>query len=31
VDIFLPPNATRILVKVGETTVAGVTVVAEWI
>ena len=31
VDIFLPAGATRILVKVGDTTVAGVTVVAEWI
>lgn len=31
VDVFLPPEATRILVKVGDTTVAGVTVVAEWI
>ena len=31
VDMFLPANATRILVKVGDTTIAGVTVVAEWI
>jgi len=31
VDIFLPPGGTRVLVKVGDTTVAGVTVVAEWI
>lgn len=31
VDMFLPPRETRVLVKVGDTTVAGVTVVAEWI
>jgi phosphatidylserine decarboxylase len=31
VDIFLPPSSTRVLVKVGDTTIAGVTVVAEWI
>ncbi len=31
VDIFLPPGSTRVLVKVGDTTIAGVTVVAEWI
>jgi phosphatidylserine decarboxylase len=31
VDIFLPVNSTRVLVKVGDTTIAGVTVVAEWI
>jgi phosphatidylserine decarboxylase len=31
VDIFLPTRSTRVLVKVGDTTVAGVTVVAEWI
>ena len=31
VDMFLPPGQTRILVKVGDTTVAGVTVVAEWL
>jgi phosphatidylserine decarboxylase len=31
VDIFLPTNSTRVLVKVGDTTIAGVTVVAEWI
>lgn len=31
VDTFLPAEATRVLVKVGDTTVAGVTVVAEWI
>jgi phosphatidylserine decarboxylase len=31
VDMFLPINATRILVQVGDTTIAGVTVVAEWI
>ncbi|HJR17596.1 MAG TPA: phosphatidylserine decarboxylase family protein [Gemmatimonadales bacterium] len=31
VDLFLPIETTRVLVKVGETTVAGVTVVAEWI
>lgn len=31
VDIFLPAGAARALVKVGDTTVAGVTVVAEWI
>ncbi len=30
VDMFLPTGSTRILVKVGDTTVAGVTVVAEW-
>jgi phosphatidylserine decarboxylase len=30
VDLFLPAGAARILVKVGDTTVAGVTVVAEW-
>jgi phosphatidylserine decarboxylase len=31
VDIFLPTSSTRVLVKVGDTTIAGVTVVAEWI
>lgn len=31
VDTFLPAAATRVLVKVGDTTAAGVTVVAEWI
>jgi phosphatidylserine decarboxylase len=31
VDMFLPTGSTRVLVKVGDTTVAGVTVVAEWI
>jgi phosphatidylserine decarboxylase len=31
VDIFLPIGSTRVLVKVGDTTIAGVTVVAEWI
>ena len=31
VDIFLPTGSTRVLVKVGDTTIAGVTVVAEWI
>jgi phosphatidylserine decarboxylase len=31
VDIFLPVGQTRVLVKVGDTTIAGVTVVAEWI
>jgi phosphatidylserine decarboxylase len=31
VDMFLPSDQTRVLVKVGDTTVAGVTVVAEWI
>ena len=31
VDLFLPAGASRVLVKVGDTTVAGVTVVAEWI
>ncbi len=31
VDVFLPTGATRVLVKVGDTTIAGVTVVAEWI
>jgi phosphatidylserine decarboxylase len=31
VDIFLPTASTRVLVKVGDTTIAGVTVVAEWI
>jgi phosphatidylserine decarboxylase len=31
VDIFLPPSSARVLVKVGDTTIAGVTVVAEWI
>ena len=29
VDMFLPLG-TRVLVKVGNTTIAGVTVVAEW-
>jgi len=31
VDVFLPPRAARVLVKVGDTTIAGVTVIAEWI
>jgi phosphatidylserine decarboxylase len=31
VDIFLPTGSTRVLVNVGDTTIAGVTVVAEWI
>jgi phosphatidylserine decarboxylase len=31
VDMFLPVGAVRVLVNVGDTTVAGVTVVAEWI
>ncbi len=31
VDMFLPASSTRVLVNVGDTTVAGVTVVAEWI
>ncbi len=31
VDIFLPTGSTKVLVKVGDTTIAGVTVVAEWI
>ena len=31
VDIFLPTSSTRVLVQVGDTTIAGVTVVAEWI
>jgi phosphatidylserine decarboxylase len=31
VDVFLPAGKARVLVKVGDTTVAGVTVVAEWI
>lgn len=31
VDMFLPVNLTLILVQVGDTTIAGVTVVAEWI
>ncbi|MGH7508039.1 MAG: phosphatidylserine decarboxylase family protein [Gemmatimonadales bacterium] len=31
VDMFLPAAAVRALVKPGDTTVAGVTVVAEWI
>ena len=31
VDIFLPTGSARVLVKVGDTTIAGVTVVAEWI
>ena len=31
VDMFLPVNLTLILVQVGDTTLAGVTVVAEWI
>jgi phosphatidylserine decarboxylase len=31
VDMFLPTGSTRVLVKVGDTTIAGVTVVAEWI
>jgi phosphatidylserine decarboxylase len=29
VDLFLPPG-TRVLVKPGDTTLVGVTVVAEW-
>jgi phosphatidylserine decarboxylase len=29
VDVFLPPNA-RVLVKEGERTIAGMTVIAEW-
>ena len=31
VDTFMPARSTRVLVKVGDTTIAGVTVVAEWI
>lgn len=31
VDLFLPLEAVRVLVKPGDTTVAGVTVVAEWL
>jgi phosphatidylserine decarboxylase len=31
VDVFLPPRGARVLVKVGDTTIAGVTVIAEWI
>jgi phosphatidylserine decarboxylase len=31
VDMFLPAEGVRILVKVGDTTKAGITVVAEWI
>jgi phosphatidylserine decarboxylase len=31
VDLFFPTETTRVLAKVGDTTVAGVTVVAEWI
>jgi phosphatidylserine decarboxylase len=30
VDLFLPPDNTRVRVKVGDTTLVGVTVVAEW-
>jgi phosphatidylserine decarboxylase len=30
VDLFLPPEKTRILVKPGDNTLVGVTVVAEW-
>ena len=31
VDLFLPCGSTRVLVKPGDTTKAGATVVAEWI
>jgi phosphatidylserine decarboxylase len=31
VDLFLPCNRVRMLVKPGDTTKAGLTVVAEWI
>jgi phosphatidylserine decarboxylase len=30
VDLFLPPEKTRVLVKAGDNTLVGVTVVAEW-
>jgi phosphatidylserine decarboxylase len=30
VDLFLPPANTRVLVKTGDNTLVGVTVVAEW-
>jgi phosphatidylserine decarboxylase len=30
VDLFLPPGNTRVLVKTGDNTLVGVTVVAEW-
>jgi phosphatidylserine decarboxylase len=30
VDLFLPPADTRVLVKTGDNTLVGVTVVAEW-
>ena len=30
VDLFLPPDNTRVLVKTGDNTLVGVTVVAEW-
>jgi phosphatidylserine decarboxylase len=30
VDLFLPPEKTRVLVKTGDNTLVGVTVVAEW-
>jgi phosphatidylserine decarboxylase len=30
VDLFLPPGNTRVLVKSGDNTLVGVTVVAEW-
>jgi phosphatidylserine decarboxylase len=30
VDLFLPPENTRVLVKTGDNTLVGVTVVAEW-
>jgi phosphatidylserine decarboxylase len=30
VDLFLPTENTRVLVKTGDNTLVGVTVVAEW-